>query len=173
MPNLLTNQSSHLISASPTWHAGLDLGLVPKEMSSRLAGWQEQAIQSICPFNTSQRFVRVGEEKIPSPKPTQGAEVCRSARDPNATLLHNRQGSLLDYWCSQIGVPMLDGQCAHYCPPLTGIVLEASWSKPAGSEESSALPTTTSPHAEGLAGLTAAASASSCPVRGTESGIYP
>lgn len=68
---------------------------------------------------------------------------------------------------------MLDGQHTHYCPPLKDTVLEASWPKSAGSEESSALPTTTSPHAEGLAGLTAATSASSFPVYGTESGIYP
>lgn len=46
------NQSLHPVLAGPTWRACLHLGLVPMEMSGGLAPWQEQAAQSICPFNT-------------------------------------------------------------------------------------------------------------------------
>lgn len=74
----------------------LCLGLVPKEMSSGLAGWQEHAVLSII---TSQWSTGLREK---NPRITRGAEACRAAKDAKITLLHARQGLLLNCLCFQI-----------------------------------------------------------------------
>lgn len=72
------------------------LGLVPKEMSSGLAGWQEHEVLSII---TSQWSIGLREK---NPRITRGAEACRAVKDAKITLLHARQGLLLNCLCFQI-----------------------------------------------------------------------
>lgn len=83
-PSLQMNQSSHLILASPTWHISLCLGLVPEEMSTGLAGWQEQAVLSISTFKTSQWSLGLKEKNPSLPDPPEEQRLAGQLRIPKS-----------------------------------------------------------------------------------------
>lgn len=138
-PSLQMNQSSHLILASPTWHISLCLGLVPKEMSSGLEGWQEQAVLGIGSFNTSQRSIGLREKSPRPPDPPEEERLAGQLRIPRS---HSpcQAGFATELSVLSNQSPLTGWQRGAQS---MGTVLKVLWYERPGSEEPSAFTTPT------------------------------
>lgn len=135
-PSLQMNQSSHLILASPTWHISLCLGLVPKEMSTGLAGADSAEHWHL------QHLPLIPGLREKNPRPTDPPEEQRLAGQLRIPKSHSpwQTGFAPELSVLSDQSPLTGWQ--RGTKPM-GTSLKVSWYRRPGGEEPSALTTTT------------------------------